>query len=51
MELKLLFIAFDVESLVSRYEKHFKADWQLGEENTEQEIEISENGPKLIYAD
>ena len=41
----------DVESLVSRYEKHFKAIRKLGEENAEQEIEISENGQKLIHAD
>ena len=41
----------DVESLVSRYEKHFKADRQLGEENAELEMEISENGPLLIHAD
>ena len=41
----------DVESLVSRYEKHFKADRQLGEENAEFEMEIAENGPLLIHAD
>ena len=33
----------DIESFVSRYEKHFKADRQL--ENFE--MEIAENGPLL----
>ena len=41
----------DVESLVSRYEKHFKIDRQLGEENADFEMEIAENGPLLIHAD
>ena len=41
----------DVESLVSRYEKHFKVDRQLNEENAEDEMEIAENGPLLIHAD
>ena len=44
-------VARDVESLVSRYEMHFKADCQLGEDNTEFEMEIAENGPLLIHAD
>ena len=41
----------DVESLVSRYEKHFKVDRQLNEENAEDEMEIAENGPLLIHTD
>ena len=41
----------DVESLVSRYEKHFKVDRQLDEENAEGEMEIAENGPLLVHAD
>ena len=41
----------DVESLVSRYEKNFKADRQLGEDNAEFEMDIAENGPLLIHAD
>ena len=31
-----------MESLVSRYEKHFKLDRQLEEENAEFEMEIAE---------
>ena len=41
----------DVKSLVSRYEKHFKADLQPGEDNAEFEHKIAENGPLLIRAD
>ena len=41
----------DVESLVSRYEKNFKADRQLGEDNVEFEIYIAENGTLLMHAD
>ena len=41
----------DDESLDSRYEKHFKVDRKLVEENAEFEMEISENGPLLIHAD
>ena len=41
----------DVESLVSRYEKHLKVDRQLEEEAAEEEMEISENGPILAKAD
>ena len=40
----------DVESLVSRYEKHLKVDRQLGEDNAEEEMEIAENGPLLQHA-
>ena len=41
----------DVESLVSRYEKHFKIDRQLDETQAEHEMEISENGPLISHAD
>ena len=41
----------DVESLVSRYEKHLKVDRQLEEDNAEEEMEIAENGPLLQNAD
>ena len=41
----------DVESLVSRYEKHLKVDRQMDEENAEEEMEIAENGPLLVHAD
>ena len=41
----------DVESLVSRYERHFQADRQLSKDNGEFEMEIAENGPLLIHAD
>ena len=38
----------DVESLVSRYEKHLKVDRQLEEEAAEEEMEISDPSlPKL----
>ena len=37
----------DVESFVSRYEKHFKADRQLGKDTAKFEMEIAENGPLL----
>ena len=40
----------DVESLVSRYERHFKVDRQLDEKRAEEEMEISENGRLLIHA-
>ena len=40
----------DVESFVSRYEKHFKADHQLGKDNAKSEMEIKDNGPLLIKA-
>jgi hypothetical protein len=46
-----LSVESDVESLVSRYEKHLKVDRQLEEENAEDEMEISENGPLLQNAD
>ena len=35
----------DVESLVSRYERHFKVDCQLDENRAEEEIEISKMVP------
>ena len=41
----------DVESLLSRYEKHLKADRQMNEDNAEEEMEIAENGPLLVHAD
>ena len=40
-----------VESLVSRYENHFTAARQLTEENSLNEMIISENGPNLHDAD
>ena len=40
-----------VESLVSCYEKHFDASRQLMEDRALSEMEISENGPKLLKAD
>ena len=40
-----------VESLVSRYEHHFTASRQLTEDNTLNEMIISENGPHLHEAD
>ena len=46
-----LSVESDVESLVSRYEKHLKVDRQMEEENAEHEMEISENGPLLQHAD
>ena len=46
-----LSVESDVESLVSRYEKHLKVDRQMEEENAEHEMEISENGPLLHHAD
>ena len=46
-----LSVESDVESLVSRYEKHLKVDRQLEQENAEDEMEISENGPLLQNAD
>ena len=41
----------DVESLVSRYERHFKVDRQLDEKRADDEMVISENGPALQHAD
>ena len=41
----------DVESLVSRYEKHLRVERQLEESNAEDEMEIAENGPPLVNAD
>ena len=46
-----LYVESDVESLVSRYEKHLKVDRKMEEENAEHEMEISENGPLLHHAD
>ena len=46
-----LSVESDVESLVSRYEKHLKVDRQMEEETAEHEMEISENGPLLHHAD
>ena len=46
-----LSVESDIESLVSRYEKHLKIDRQLDEERAEEEMEISENGPLLAHAD
>merc|ERR1712208_198564 len=46
-----LSVESDMESLVSRYEKHLKVDRQMEEENAEHEMEISENGPLLHHAD
>ena len=40
-----------VESLVSRYEKHFDKERNLLEDNAMDEIEISENGPTIFKAD
>ena len=40
-----------VESLVSRYESHFTKGRQLGEEEADFEMYISENGPLLHKAD
>ena len=40
----------DVEYLVSRYERHFQADRQLGKDNAKFEMEIKDNGPLLIHA-
>ena len=46
-----LSVESDVESLVSRYDKHLKVDRQMDEENAEEEMEIAENGPLLVHAD
>ena len=40
-----------VESLVSRYEKHFDKSRKLTEENALDEMEISGNGPQRFKAD
>ena len=40
-----------VESVVSRYERHFNKGRQLSEENALDEMEIAENGPTLFKAD
>ena len=40
-----------VESLVSRYEKHFDSSRQMKEENALEEMLIAENGPLLHHAD
>ena len=40
-----------VESLVSRYETHFRKDRQLTEEHSMEEMMIAENGPTLARAD
>ena len=47
----IISVESDVESLVSRYEKHLKVDRQMDEENAEEEMEIAENGPLLVHAD
>ena len=39
-----------MESLVSRYEKHFHSSRQLTEEHALEEMEIAENGPLLQHA-
>ena len=39
-----------VESLVSRYEAHFDKSRQFTEEHALEEMEISENAPKLVRA-
>ena len=59
--LKLLFILFAlrvqvsvesvVESLVSRYEKHFDSSRQPTEQKSLDEMIIAENGPLLHYTD
>ena len=40
-----------VETVVSRYEKHFNKSRKLNEEQALDEMEISENGPNLFKAD
>ena len=40
-----------VESLVSRYEKHFHSSRQMDEDHALQEMSIAENGPLLHQAD
>ena len=40
-----------VESLVSRYETHFRKGRQLSEEHSMEEMTIAENGPILVRAD
>ena len=40
-----------VESLVSRYEKHYSSSRQMTEEHTLEEMSIAENGPLLHQAD
>ena len=40
-----------VESLVSRYEKHFDKTRQFTEEHAKEEMIIAENGPILVRAD
>ena len=50
MQLKLSFES-NVDSLVSRYEKHLKIDRQMKEGNAEEEMDISENGPLLQNAE
>ena len=49
----MISVESDVESLVSRYKRHFKIDRQLNvnEESAEDETEIAENGPLLVHAD
>ena len=45
-----LSVESSVESLVSRYEKHFNKSRQLTESNAKEEMLISENGPNLAHA-
>ena len=40
-----------VESLVSRYEKHYPSSRQMAEEHTLEEMSLSENGPLLHQAE
>ena len=40
-----LSVESDVESLVSRYEKHLKVDRQMDEENAEEEMELQRTAP------
>ena len=46
-----LSVESSVESLVSRYEKHFDKARQLTEENANEEMLIAENGPIPVRAD
>ena len=46
-----LSVESSVESLVSRYEKHFDKTRQLTEEHAKEEMIIAENGPILVRAD
>ena len=46
-----LSVESSVESLVSRYAKHFNKSRQITESNAQEEMMISENGPNLAHAD